>query len=72
MARRRMNGEGSNYQRNSDGRRFGSVVATSGLGERKRKTVSSRTKEGARLKLERLMGSTSALKPRAFHQLTRQ
>jgi integrase len=55
MAGRRMNGEGSLYQRNSDGRWFGSVVVGDETGEPKRKTVSAKTKDGARQKLKILM-----------------
>lgn len=55
MAGRRMNGEGSLYQRKSDGRWFGSVIEPDDLGNLKRKTVSAKTKDGARLKLKRLM-----------------
>jgi integrase len=54
MAGKRMNGEGSIYQRKSDGRWFGSIVVTAESGEPKRKTVSSKTKDGARQKLKRL------------------
>jgi hypothetical protein len=53
MAGRRMNGEGSIYQRNSDGRWFGSVVVSDELGHPKRRTVSAKTKDGARQKLKR-------------------
>jgi hypothetical protein len=55
MAGRRMNGEGSIYQRNTDGRWFGSIVVSDQLGRPKRTTVSAKTKEAARQKLKRLM-----------------
>jgi len=55
MAGRRMNGEGSIYQRNSDGRWFGSIVVSGELGQPKRRTVSAKTKEAARQKLKRLV-----------------
>jgi hypothetical protein len=55
MAGKRMNGEGSIYQRKSDGRWFGAVVVGDERGEPKRKTVSAKTKESARQKLKRLM-----------------
>jgi len=60
MAGKRMNGEGSIYQRKSDGRWFGAVVV--GTGEPKRKTVSAKTKEGARQKLKRLMEEQERLR----------
>lgn len=50
-----MNGEGSIYQRQSDGRWFGSVVVPNERGELKRKTVSAKTKDGARQKLKVLI-----------------
>jgi len=50
-----MNGEGSIYQRQSDGRWFGSIVVPDECGELKRKTVSAKTKEGARQKLKSLV-----------------
>jgi integrase len=50
-----MNGEGSIYQRQSDGRWFGSIVVPDECGELKRKTVSAKTKEGARQKLKGLV-----------------
>src|ERR1039458_6505526 len=50
-----MNGEGSIYQRQSDGRWFGSVVVADECGELKRKTVRAKTKDGARQKLKILM-----------------
>jgi integrase len=55
MAGKRMNGEGSMYQRKSDGRWFGSIVVTVDNGEQKRRTVSAKTKESARQKLKRLL-----------------
>jgi integrase len=55
MAGKRMNGEGSIYQRRSDGRWFGAVVVGDERGEPKRRTVSAKTKESARQKLKRLM-----------------
>jgi integrase len=55
MAGKRMNGDGSIYQRKSDGRWFGAVVVGDERGEPKRKTVSAKTKEGARQKLKHLM-----------------
>jgi integrase len=50
-----MNGEGSLYQRKSDGRWFGSIVGPDEEGKLKRRTVSAKTKDAARLKLKRLM-----------------
>jgi integrase len=55
MAGRRMNGEGSIYQRNSDGRWFGSIVVCDELGQPKRRTVSAKSKDEARQKLKRLL-----------------
>lgn len=55
MAGRRMNGEGSLYQRQSDGRWFGSTLEPDEEGNLKRRTVSAKTKDAARLKLKRLM-----------------
>src|SRR5665213_1333697 len=55
MAGKRMNGEGSIYQRQSDGRWFGSIVEAGEDGKLKRKTVSAKTKDAARIKLKRLM-----------------
>jgi integrase len=55
MAGRRMNGEGSLYQRKSDGRWFGSILEPSEDGKLKRRTVSAKTKDAARLKLKSLM-----------------
>ena len=55
MAGRRMNGEGSLYQRKSDGRWFGSIVEQDETGKLKRRTVSAKTKDAARIKLKRLM-----------------
>ncbi len=55
MAGRRMNGEGSIYQRQSDSRWFGSIVEAGEDGKLKRKTVSAKTKDAARIKLKRLM-----------------
>ena len=55
MAGRRMNGEGSLYQRKSDGRWFGSIVEPDEAGKLKRRTVSAKTKDAARIKLKRLM-----------------
>ncbi len=55
MAGRRMNGEGSLYQRKSDGRWFGSIVEQDETGKLKRRTVSAKTKNAARIKLKRLM-----------------
>jgi len=52
MAGKRMNGEGSIYQRKSDGRWFGSIVVADEDGRPKRKTVSAKTKETARNKLK--------------------
>lgn len=54
MAGRRMNGEGGLYQR-GDGRWFGAVVlGYDATGNPKRKTVSAKTKQEARLKLTEL------------------
>jgi integrase len=54
MAGRRMNGDGGLYQR-ADGRWFGSItLGYDGDGRRQRKTVSARTREGARRKLRDL------------------
>ncbi len=50
-----MNGEGSLYQRQSDGRWFGSTLEPDEEGNLKRRTVSAKTKDAARLKLKRLM-----------------
>ena len=50
-----MNGEGSLYQRKSDGRWFGSIIEPDEEGKLKRRTVSAKTKDAARLKLRRLM-----------------
>jgi hypothetical protein len=50
-----MNGEGSLYQRKSDGRWFGSIVEPDEEGKLKRRTVSAKTKDAARLNLNRLM-----------------
>jgi integrase len=50
-----MNGEGSLYQRKSDGRWFGSMVEPDEEGRLKRRTVGAKTKDAARLKLRRLM-----------------
>jgi integrase len=50
-----MNGEGSIYQRATDGRWFGSVGVGDEFGKPKRKTVSAKTKEGARQKLKVLI-----------------
>jgi integrase len=50
-----MNGEGSLYQRKSDGRWFGSIVEPDEAGKLKRRTVSAKTKDAARIKLKRLM-----------------
>ncbi|MHB1486746.1 MAG: site-specific integrase [Acidimicrobiales bacterium] len=50
-----MNGEGSLYQRKSDSRWFGSILEPDGEGRLKRKTVSAKTKDSARLKLKRLI-----------------
>jgi integrase len=55
MAGKRMNGDGSIYQRKFDGLWFGAVVMGDERGEPKRKTVSATTKESARQKLKRLM-----------------
>jgi signal transduction histidine kinase len=48
MAGKRMNGEGSIYPRNSDGRWFASIVVSDELGRPKRRTVSAKTKDAAR------------------------
>jgi hypothetical protein len=50
-----MNGEGSIYQRASDGRWSGSIVVTNELGQPKRRTVRAKTKDGARQELKRFM-----------------
>jgi len=56
-----MNGEGSIYQRQSDSRWFGSIVEAGEDGKLKRKTVSAKTKDAARIKLKRLMGEQERL-----------
>lgn len=61
MAGRRMNGEGSLYQRKSDGRWFGSIVEPDEEGKLKRRTVSAKTKDAARFKLKRLMDEQERL-----------
>jgi integrase len=50
-----MNGEGSLYQRRNDGRWFGSILEPDEEGKLRRRTVSAKTKEAARLKLRRLI-----------------
>jgi integrase len=55
MAGLRMNGEGSLYQRKSDGRWFGSIIEPDKEGKLKRRTVSAKTKDATRIKLKRLM-----------------
>ncbi|MGO9455762.1 MAG: hypothetical protein ACLP62_01760, partial [Acidimicrobiales bacterium] len=55
MAGKRMNGEGSIYQRKSDGRWFGAVVVADEDGNPKRKTVSAKTKEVARARLKEVL-----------------
>lgn len=55
MAGKRMNGEGSIYQRKADGRWFGSVVVADEDGNPKRKTVSAKTKDAARVKLKEVL-----------------
>lgn len=55
MAGKRVNGEGSLYQRQSDGRWFGSVGFVDAAGRRKRKTVSARTQAAAATKLKDLI-----------------
>ena len=61
MAGKRMNGEGSIYQRQSDGRWFGSIVEAGEDGKLKRRTVSAKTKDAARVKLKHLMGEQERL-----------
>jgi integrase len=61
MAGKRMNGEGSIYQRQSDGRWFGSIVVADLFGEPKRQTVSAKTKESARKKLKALLDDRERL-----------
>jgi integrase len=56
-----MNGEGSLYQRKSDGRWFGSIVEPDEEGKLKRRTVSAKTKDAARFKLKRLMDEQERL-----------
>jgi hypothetical protein len=65
-----MNGEGSIYQRASDGRWSGSIVVTNELGQPKRRTVRAKTKDGARQELKRFRKSKSAFRPKAFPQST--
>ena len=50
-----MNGEGSLYQRQSDGRWFGSTLEPDEEGNLKRNTVSAKTKDSACLDFKRLM-----------------
>lgn len=69
MAGRRMNGEGSLYQRQSDGRWFGSIFVPDDKGKLRRRTVSAKTKDGARLKLKRLMEEQELLEAEGLHPM---
>lgn len=57
---RRTKGDGSIYQRSSDGRWFGVVDLTTPGGGRKRRTVSAKTKAEVRVKLSALQKRTAA------------
>lgn len=70
MAGRRMNNEGALYQRSSDGRWFGAVSLGYKDGKLVRKTVSGRTKEEARRKLDELRRHVESGLPVADDRLT--
>lgn len=74
MAGKRMNGEGSIYQRKSDGRWFGSIVVADEDGNPKRKTVSAKTKAAARVRLQEVLRKMEQLQaeglPRAETTVT--
>jgi integrase len=57
--RRRANGEGSIYQRSSDGRWVGSAYVYTTTGQRKRKTVYGDSFETVRTKLDKLKGNSA-------------
>jgi hypothetical protein len=71
MAGRRMNGEGSLYQRQSDGRWYGSIIVPDDKGKLRRRTVSAKTKDGASLKLKRLMEEQELLEAEGLPRWTR-
>jgi integrase len=60
MAKARQNGEGSVYQRASDGLWIGSVTLSWEGGKRKRKTVSAKTAQEARAKLREVQKNVDA------------
>jgi integrase len=60
MAGKRINGEGSIYQRKSDGRWFGSVAVLGPDGRRSRRTVSARTRTQANGRLKALLKELEA------------
>lgn len=57
--RRRANGEGSIYQRSSDGRWVGSAYVYTNTGQRKRRIVYGASFEDVRVKLDKLKGNSA-------------
>src|SRR5664280_1648187 len=70
MARIRQNGEGSVYQRASDGRWIGSVTLGWDDGKRVRKTVSAKTAAEVREKLRAVRNKLDAGLPMDDHNIT--